>query len=51
MEQQTPISPHNQRGVACSVPLAKPLHRAAGRPMYPHKRGLAVVDLSEHNVF
>ena len=51
MEQQIPIPPHNQEGVRCPVPLSKPLHRAAGRPMYPHKRGLAVIDLSEYNVF
>ena len=51
LEQQTPIPPHNQEGVECPVPLAKPLHRAAGRPMYPHEKGLAVIDLFEYNVF
>ena len=48
MEQQIPIPPHNQEGVACPVPLSKLLHRAAGRPMYPHESGLAVIDLSRN---
>ena len=47
MEQQIPIPPHNQEGVRCPVPLAKQLHRADQCT----ERGLAVIDLSEYNVF